>query len=165
MERSAIRVGKRCFLGRHHAGLLPPLALIAFSPVLVSTSLFAWPSSCFNESCDSLECRRGSHADIYLQVVRITLGELRPLCAQVEPRLSAKYIPWTFSTVLGYIIRATIYLKVKNVLQLLTILGYKEYGTFASICLMIQETHTTAGVISPTKPVSYDQALGPAPSL
>ena len=165
MERSAIRVGRRCFLGRHHAGLLPPLALVAFSPVLVSTSLFAWLSICSNESCDSLECRRGSHADIYLQVVRITLGELRPLCAQVEARLSAKYLPWTFSTVPGYIIRATIYLKAKNVLQVLRIFSYKEYGTFASICLMVQEAHTTAGVISPTKPGSYDQVFGPAPSL
>ena len=114
MERSAIRVGRRCFLGRHHAGLLPPLALVAFSPVHVSTSLVAWLSSCSNESHDSLKCGRDSYADIYLQVVRIATGDSSLCAPHLEPLVCAKYLPWPSSTVPGNIIRATIYSKAKG---------------------------------------------------
>lgn len=146
MERSAIRVGRRCFLGRHHAGLLPPLALVAFSPIHVSTSLFAWLSSCSNDNHESLKCRRGSYAGIHLQLVRIIPGKLLPVYAHVEPLHCAKYLSWTSPPVPRYGIRATIYSKSKDVLLFLKIVGYYEYGTFASICFMIQEAHTTASV-------------------
>lgn len=95
------------------------------------------------------------------RLVRITLGGLFPLCSHVEPLLCVKYLPWPSSTVPGYIIRATIHSKAK-VLLFLKIVGYEEYCTFLSLCLMIQEAHTIASAFSPTKLGGFDQVLGPA---